>query len=43
MLDSRGFDMWADGYDESVALCEENGEYPFAGYRELLNLSLIHI
>lgn len=37
MLDSRGFDIWADGYDKSVALCEENGEYPFAGYRELLN------
>ncbi len=37
MLDSRGFDMWADGYDESVAICQENGEYPFAGYRELLN------
>ncbi len=37
MLDSKGFDLWADGYDESVNLSEESNEYPFAGYKEVLN------
>ena len=36
MLDDRGFDLWADGYDKSVRLSEENGAYPFAGYRDVL-------
>lgn len=36
MLDSEGFDLWADGYDESVHLCEEDDEYPFAGYKRVL-------
>ena len=38
MLDSKGFDLWADGYDRSVGLSDDNGEYPFAGYREVLGL-----
>lgn len=44
MLDSKGFDLWADGYDESVNLSEENNEYPFAGYKNVLNriYNLIH-
>lgn len=37
MLDSKGFNMWADGYDMSVNLCEEDNEYPFAGYKSVLN------
>lgn len=37
MLDSKGFDLWADGYDKSVGLSDENGTYPFAGYRKTLN------
>lgn len=37
MLDDKGFDLWADGYDQSVGLCEEAGEYPFAGYKNVLN------
>ncbi|MCQ1529943.1 class I SAM-dependent methyltransferase [Lutispora saccharofermentans] len=37
MLDSEGFDLWADGYDESVNLSEEDNDYPFAGYKNLLN------
>ena len=37
MLDSKGFDLWADGYDKSVNLSEESNEYPFAGYKEVLN------
>ena len=38
MLDNNGFDIWADGYDESVnASCSSN-EYPFAGYKEIINI-----
>lgn len=37
MLDAKGFDLWADGYDRSVGLSDEDGSYPFAGYRKLLN------
>lgn len=37
MLDSKGFDMWADGYDKSVGLSDEGNTYPFAGYREVFN------
>lgn len=37
MLDHKGFDLWADGYDRSVGLSDEDGTYPFAGYRAVLN------
>ncbi len=37
MLNNIGFDLWADGYDKSVGLSDENGTYPFAGYRDVLN------
>lgn len=37
MLDNKGFDLWADGYDKSVNLSEESNEYPFAGYKNVLN------
>ncbi len=37
MLNSKGFDLWADGYDKSVNLSEEANEYPFAGYKDVLN------
>lgn len=37
MLGSKGFDLWADGYDKSVNLSEEAGEYPFAGYKKVLS------
>lgn len=36
MLNSNGFDVWADGYDESVRLADENDAYPFAGYATIL-------
>lgn len=36
MLNSNGFDVWADGYDESVRLADENDAYPFAGYAAIL-------
>ena len=38
MLDNRGFDLWADHYDEMVQAPEENGSYPFAGYKTILNI-----
>lgn len=37
MLDNKGFDLWADHYDQSVGLSDEDGTYPFAGYRDVLN------
>ena len=37
MLNNTGFDLWADGYDRSVGLSDENGRYPFAGYRTMMN------
>ena len=36
MLDQKGFDLWADGYDKSTGLSDEQDVYPFAGYRALL-------
>ena len=36
MLDDRGFDLWADGYDEAAGLSDEENTYPFAGYKEVL-------
>lgn len=37
LLDHDGFDLWADGYDQSVQLSEASDRYPFAGYREVLS------
>ncbi len=37
MLNSKGFDLWADDYDKSVGLSDEKDSYPFAGYRDVLN------
>lgn len=36
MLDNRGFNLWADGYDLAVGLSDEENTYPFAGYKEIL-------
>ncbi len=36
MLNNKGFDLWADGYDKSVGLSEEANTYPFAGYKKVL-------
>ena len=38
MLDNKGFDLWADGYDLAVGLSDEENTYPFAGYKEILFL-----
>lgn len=37
MLDSHGFDLWADTYDDSILLAEDDNQYPFAGYSKLMN------
>ena len=36
MLDSKGFDLWADRYDQAVCTSDEENTYPFAGYIEVL-------
>ena len=36
MLNSKGFDLWADGYDKTVGISDEESTYPFAGYEEVL-------
>ncbi len=38
MLNNKGFDLWADDYDKSVGLSDEDGTYPFAGYKDALNI-----
>lgn len=43
MLNNLEFDLWADGYDKSVAVSEENDEYPFAGYGQILNTIYNHV
>jgi len=37
MLDNKGFNLWADGYDKSVQQSEKDNIYPFAGYKDVLN------
>jgi len=37
LLDNKGFDLWADGYDKSVQISDESDEYPFAGYKDVLS------
>lgn len=36
MLNQNEFDLWAEGYDKSVGLSEEENSYPFAGYKAVL-------
>ena len=36
MLDHKGFDLWADGYDKTVGISDEENTYPFAGYKAVL-------
>ncbi len=37
MLSNHDFDLWADGYDRSVGISDEDGTYPFAAYRQIMN------
>lgn len=43
MLNSTGFDLWANDYDKTVQLTEESNEYPFAGYKSVLGTIHQHI
>lgn len=36
MASHETFDLWAEGYDQSVAFSNENDDYPFAGYKKVL-------
>ena len=36
MLDKKEFDLWADGYDKTVGISDEENTYPFAGYQKVL-------
>ncbi|QBP40201.1 class I SAM-dependent methyltransferase [Paenisporosarcina antarctica] len=38
MLNNQGFDLWANEYDRTVQVSEENNLYPFAGYKNILNV-----
>ena len=38
MLSNKGFDLWADGYDSSVGLSDDENSYPFAGYKSVLGI-----
>ena len=37
MLNSKGFDLWADNYDKEVGISDNDNTYPFAGYKKILN------
>lgn len=37
ILNAEGFDAWATEYDETVRACDAAGEYPFAGYADLMD------
>ena len=37
-MENYAFDLWAENYDADVALSDASGTYPFAGYREVLNM-----
>ncbi|WP_200411808.1 class I SAM-dependent methyltransferase [Virgibacillus salexigens] len=37
MLNNKGFNLWADNYDKTVQVSEKNNQYPFAGYKKILN------
>lgn len=34
-MEQNLFDLWQPNYDKDVIACDEAGEYPFAGYRQL--------
>ena len=37
LLSNKGFDLWADDYDQSVEISDNDVSYPFAGYKNILN------
>ena len=38
MLNNKEFDLWADGYDKTVGISDEESTYPFSGYKKVLGL-----
>ena len=36
MLDKKEFDLWADGYDKTVGISDEENTYPFASNKKVL-------
>lgn len=36
LLDNKGFDLWANDYDQAVELSDTTDTYPFAGYKDIL-------
>lgn len=37
MLNRNGFDLWANNYENAVGVSDDDGSYPFAGYKAVLN------
>ena len=37
MLNKQGFNLWANDYDQTVQVSEDNNLYPFAGYKKVLS------
>jgi len=37
MVDCYVFDVWSGDYDEDVRVADENNDYPFAGYRKIMD------
>lgn len=37
-MNNKEFDIWADGYDKTVGISDEENTYPFAGYKKVLGL-----
>jgi len=35
-MDNHIFDVWANGYDEDVDITDNKDEYPFAGYKKIM-------
>lgn len=35
MLSNKGFDTWANEYDKSVSISDNENTYPFAGYKDV--------
>lgn len=37
MVDNIWFDLWIIWYTKSFKISDDDGTYPFAGYKEILN------
>lgn len=37
-MNNKEFDLWADGYDKTVGISDEENTYPVAGYKKVLGL-----